>query len=169
MGPEHLHQTTTGETEGPDRAETHPRTGQVHGRETQRQVRKTWIVSLPASWREMLNRFVSSFHSLINESVWFVSTQRLEEARELSSWSQLRRSTWRYLKRLKDDGQEWLSSLKLWRGDIHLIEGERWKSSDISWFLLRIAKYEIIDFAPTGSSPIIVANLIFPSFLSYIL
>lgn len=51
------------------------------------------------------------------------NTQRLEEARELSSWRQFRRSTWRYLKRLKDDGQEWLSSLKLWRGDIHLIEG----------------------------------------------
>ncbi|XP_070832027.1 transmembrane channel-like protein 7 [Chaetodon trifascialis] len=51
------------------------------------------------------------------------NTQRLEEARELSSWSQLRRSTRRYLRRLRDDGQEWLSSLKLWRGDIHLIEG----------------------------------------------
>lgn len=51
------------------------------------------------------------------------NTQRLEEAGELSSWSQMRRSTWRYLRRLKDDGEEWLSSLKLWRGDIHLIEG----------------------------------------------
>ncbi|XP_040003250.1 transmembrane channel-like protein 7 [Xiphias gladius] len=49
--------------------------------------------------------------------------QRLEEARELSSWRQWRESTRRYLRRLKDDAQEWLSSLQLWRGDIHLIEG----------------------------------------------
>ncbi|XP_044044992.1 transmembrane channel-like protein 7 [Siniperca chuatsi] len=50
-------------------------------------------------------------------------TQRLEEAQELSSWSQMRRSTRRYLRRLRDEAQEWLSSLQLWRGDIHLIEG----------------------------------------------
>lgn len=54
-----------------------------------------------------------------------VRTQRLAEAGELSSWSQLRRSTRRYLRRLRDDGQEWLSSMKLWRGDIHVIEGEK--------------------------------------------
>ncbi|XP_034542714.1 LOW QUALITY PROTEIN: nodal modulator 1 [Notolabrus celidotus] len=51
------------------------------------------------------------------------NTQRLEEAKELSSWSHLRRSTRRYLRRFGDDAQEWLNSLKLWRGDIHLIEG----------------------------------------------
>nr|XP_020498466.1 LOW QUALITY PROTEIN: nodal modulator 1-like [Labrus bergylta] len=51
------------------------------------------------------------------------NTQRLEEARELSSWSHMRRSTRRHLRRLKDDVEEWLNSLKLWRGDIHLIEG----------------------------------------------
>ncbi|KAM3624208.1 uncharacterized protein V6R79_020676 [Siganus canaliculatus] len=51
------------------------------------------------------------------------NTQRLAEARTLSSWSQLRQSTRRHLRRLKEDSQEWLSSLKLWRGDIHLIEG----------------------------------------------
>ncbi|GAA6220279.1 nodal modulator 1-like [Lates japonicus] len=50
-------------------------------------------------------------------------TQRLEEDRELSSWRQWKQSTGRYLRRLKDDVQEWLSSLQLWRGDIHLIEG----------------------------------------------
>ncbi|XP_029355150.1 transmembrane channel-like protein 7 [Echeneis naucrates] len=50
-------------------------------------------------------------------------TQRLEEAQELSSWRLRRKNTRRYLRRLKDDAQEWLSSLKLWRGDIHLIEG----------------------------------------------
>ncbi|XP_022061267.1 transmembrane channel-like protein 7 [Acanthochromis polyacanthus] len=50
-------------------------------------------------------------------------TQRLEEAQELSNWRQWRRSSRRYLRRLKDDTQEWLSSMKLWRGDIHLIEG----------------------------------------------
>ncbi|XP_008281094.1 transmembrane channel-like protein 7 [Stegastes partitus] len=50
-------------------------------------------------------------------------TQRLEEARELSSWRQWRQSSHRYLKRLRDDAQEWMSSMKLWRGDIHLIEG----------------------------------------------
>ncbi|KAG7214542.1 hypothetical protein INR49_023057 [Caranx melampygus] len=49
--------------------------------------------------------------------------QRLEAAGDLSSWGQWRKSTRRYLKRLKDDAQEWLSSLQLWRGDIHLIEG----------------------------------------------
>lgn len=57
--------------------------------------------------------------------VFLASTQRLAEAQDLSSWSQLRQSTHRYMKRLKDDGQEWLSSMKLWRRDIHLIEGER--------------------------------------------
>uniref|UniRef100_A0A3B4X3V9 Transmembrane channel-like protein n=1 Tax=Seriola lalandi dorsalis TaxID=1841481 RepID=A0A3B4X3V9_SERLL len=36
---------------------------------------------------------------------------------------QWRQSTRRNLRRLKDDAQEWLSSLQLWRGDIHLIEG----------------------------------------------
>ncbi|TKS69140.1 Transmembrane channel-like protein 7 [Collichthys lucidus] len=51
------------------------------------------------------------------------NTQRMAEARELSSWSQLRQRTRRNLRRLREDGQEWLSSMKLWRGDIHLIEG----------------------------------------------
>ncbi|XP_056266148.1 transmembrane channel-like protein 7 [Pseudoliparis swirei] len=50
-------------------------------------------------------------------------TQRLEENRELSSLGQRVQSTRRYLRRLRDDAHEWLSSLKLWRGDIHLIEG----------------------------------------------
>lgn len=50
-------------------------------------------------------------------------TQRLEEAQELSNWRQWRRSSRRHLRRLRDDAQEWLSSMKLWRGDIHLIEG----------------------------------------------
>lgn len=50
-------------------------------------------------------------------------TQRLEEDRELSSFRQLKQSTRRYLRKLRDDAHEWLSSLKLWRGDIHLIEG----------------------------------------------
>ncbi|KAF1394792.1 hypothetical protein PFLUV_G00004830 [Perca fluviatilis] len=50
-------------------------------------------------------------------------TQRLEEARELSSLRQLRQSTRRHLRRLRDDAQAWLSWLKLWRGDIRLIEG----------------------------------------------
>ncbi|XP_061888745.1 transmembrane channel-like protein 7 [Entelurus aequoreus] len=48
---------------------------------------------------------------------------RLEENAELSSWRQWRQSTHTYLRRLQDDIHEWLSSLKLWRGDIHLIEG----------------------------------------------
>ncbi|KAM6942338.1 BOS complex subunit NOMO3-like [Lycodopsis pacificus] len=50
-------------------------------------------------------------------------TQRLEENRELSSFGQLKVSTRRCLRRLRDDVHEWLSSLKLWRGDIHMIEG----------------------------------------------
>uniref|UniRef100_A0A8C2WCF3 Transmembrane channel-like protein n=1 Tax=Cyclopterus lumpus TaxID=8103 RepID=A0A8C2WCF3_CYCLU len=53
----------------------------------------------------------------------YVRTQRLEENRELSSLGQRVQSTRRYLRRLGDDAHEWLSSLKLWRGDIHLIEG----------------------------------------------
>ncbi|XP_061844247.1 transmembrane channel-like protein 7 [Nerophis lumbriciformis] len=48
---------------------------------------------------------------------------RLEENAELSSWRQWRQSTHTYLRRLQDDIHEWLSSMKLWRGDIHLIEG----------------------------------------------
>nr|XP_033479681.1 nodal modulator 1 [Epinephelus lanceolatus] len=50
-------------------------------------------------------------------------TQRLEDDRELSRVTQLKHNTSRYLRRLKDDAQEWVNSLKLWRGDIHLIEG----------------------------------------------
>uniref|UniRef100_A0A3B3ZVZ5 Transmembrane channel-like protein n=1 Tax=Periophthalmus magnuspinnatus TaxID=409849 RepID=A0A3B3ZVZ5_9GOBI len=49
--------------------------------------------------------------------------QRLEEAGQLSSWSQWRESTRRYLRRLREDAHQWMSSLKLWRGDIHAIEG----------------------------------------------
>ncbi|XP_041840087.1 transmembrane channel-like protein 7 [Melanotaenia boesemani] len=49
--------------------------------------------------------------------------QRLEEAQELSSWRQWRKNTGRYLRRLRDDAQECLRSLELWRGDIHQIEG----------------------------------------------
>ncbi|KAK5899861.1 hypothetical protein CesoFtcFv8_009289 [Champsocephalus esox] len=51
------------------------------------------------------------------------NTQRLEEDRELSSLKQLEHSTRRHLRRLRDDVHQWLGSLKLWRGDIHLIEG----------------------------------------------
>lgn len=94
------------------------------------------IVSL-----EKLNRFypiyiyiffyrqlcLKSIMILNKQCAWLASTQRLAEALELSSFSQLRQSTRRYLRRLKDDSQEWLSSMKLWRGDIHLIEGERWE------------------------------------------
>ncbi|XP_061736974.1 transmembrane channel-like protein 7 [Nerophis ophidion] len=48
---------------------------------------------------------------------------RLEENAELSSWMQWRQSTHTYLRRLQDDIHEWMSSLKLWRGNIHQIEG----------------------------------------------
>ncbi|XP_056891025.1 BOS complex subunit NOMO1 [Takifugu flavidus] len=51
------------------------------------------------------------------------NTQRLAETQELSSWSQFRRSARRFLRRFKEDGEEWLDSVKLWRSDIHLIEG----------------------------------------------
>lgn len=49
--------------------------------------------------------------------------QRLVEAGKLSSWSQWRDNTSRYLKRLREDAHEWMSALTLWRGDIHAIEG----------------------------------------------
>ncbi|XP_028256161.1 LOW QUALITY PROTEIN: nodal modulator 1-like [Parambassis ranga] len=49
--------------------------------------------------------------------------QRLEEARDFSSWRQWRRSMRRYVRRLRDEANEWFSSLQLWRGDIHLIQG----------------------------------------------
>ncbi|XP_071770014.1 transmembrane channel-like protein 7 [Centroberyx gerrardi] len=49
--------------------------------------------------------------------------RRLEQDQELSNWRQWRQSTRRNLRRLREDAQERLSSLKLWRGDIHLIEG----------------------------------------------
>ncbi|KAM9819053.1 transmembrane channel-like protein 7 [Syngnathus typhle] len=48
---------------------------------------------------------------------------RLQEDAELSSWTQWRQSTHRYLRRLLDGVHEWLTALQLWRGDIHLIEG----------------------------------------------
>ncbi|XP_060939472.1 transmembrane channel-like protein 7 [Limanda limanda] len=50
-------------------------------------------------------------------------TQQLEEARDLSSWRQWKQNTGRNLRKLRDDAKDWLSSLQLWRGDIHLIEG----------------------------------------------
>lgn len=56
--------------------------------------------------------------------------QRLEQAKDLSSWSQCRQSTRRTLRRLKEDGFEMLSNLELWRGDIHVIEGKRVDASD---------------------------------------
>uniref|UniRef100_A0A8C7CJJ5 Transmembrane channel-like protein n=1 Tax=Oncorhynchus kisutch TaxID=8019 RepID=A0A8C7CJJ5_ONCKI len=49
--------------------------------------------------------------------------QRLEQAKDLSSWSQWRQGTRRTLRRLTEDGFEMLSNLELWRGDIHVIEG----------------------------------------------
>ncbi|CAK6962882.1 transmembrane channel-like protein 7 isoform X1 [Scomber scombrus] len=50
-------------------------------------------------------------------------TQCLENDQGLSSWRQWKQNTGRHLRRLRDDAQEWLSYLQLWRGDIHLIEG----------------------------------------------
>uniref|UniRef100_A0A8C8CAH8 Transmembrane channel-like protein n=1 Tax=Oncorhynchus tshawytscha TaxID=74940 RepID=A0A8C8CAH8_ONCTS len=49
--------------------------------------------------------------------------QRLEQAKDLSSWIQWRQGTRRTLRRLTEDGFEMLSNLELWRGDIHVIEG----------------------------------------------
>uniref|UniRef100_A0A669CUU7 Transmembrane channel-like protein n=1 Tax=Oreochromis niloticus TaxID=8128 RepID=A0A669CUU7_ORENI len=51
--------------------------------------------------------------------------QCAEDAQKLSSWQQWRQSTRKYLRRMRDESEEWLNSLKLWRGDIHLIEGKR--------------------------------------------
>uniref|UniRef100_A0A146S3B0 Transmembrane channel-like protein n=1 Tax=Fundulus heteroclitus TaxID=8078 RepID=A0A146S3B0_FUNHE len=49
--------------------------------------------------------------------------QRLGEHQGLSSWGQWRQNTRRSLKRLRDDAREIFSSMKLWRRDIHQIEG----------------------------------------------
>lgn len=51
------------------------------------------------------------------------NVERMEQARDLSSWKQWRQNTHHSLKRLKEDCMELLSRLKLWRGDIHVIEG----------------------------------------------
>lgn len=75
--------------------------------------------------RGRLTRFYLEFYSMPAMFVFLASTQRLAEAQELSSWRQFRQSSRRFLKRLKEDGEEWLGSVKLWRSDIHLIEGER--------------------------------------------
>ncbi|XP_054634911.1 transmembrane channel-like protein 7 [Dunckerocampus dactyliophorus] len=48
---------------------------------------------------------------------------RLQEDGELNSWRQWRQSTFRYLRRLQDNVHDWMTSLQLWRSDIHLIEG----------------------------------------------
>ncbi|XP_041958584.1 LOW QUALITY PROTEIN: nodal modulator 1 [Alosa sapidissima] len=48
---------------------------------------------------------------------------RLEQDRRRHGWSQWQRSMRRSLRRLRDDGMDWLRSLELWRGDIHMIEG----------------------------------------------
>lgn len=49
--------------------------------------------------------------------------QRRVEAGQLSKWSKWRENTSRHLRRLRDDTQERMSSLQLWRADIHTIEG----------------------------------------------
>lgn len=67
---------------------------------------------------------ICACNMILNKHTCLVSTQRRAEAGELSTWSKMRQNTRRYLKRLKDDSHEWLNSMKLWRGDIHLIEGE---------------------------------------------
>ncbi|XP_043114295.1 transmembrane channel-like protein 7 isoform X1 [Puntigrus tetrazona] len=49
--------------------------------------------------------------------------QRLQQGGALSGWGLWRLNVHRSLKRLKEDGMDVLSSLQLWRADIHLIEG----------------------------------------------
>ncbi|XP_043969623.1 transmembrane channel-like protein 7 [Gambusia affinis] len=49
--------------------------------------------------------------------------QRKEERKDLSSCRQWRAGARRYMKRLTDDAHAFLSSMKLWRADIHQIEG----------------------------------------------
>nr|XP_057919983.1 transmembrane channel-like protein 7 [Doryrhamphus excisus] len=48
---------------------------------------------------------------------------RRQEDGALNSWRQWRQSTFRYLRRLQDNIHDWMTSLQLWRSDIHLIEG----------------------------------------------
>ena len=50
--------------------------------------------------------------------------QRREQDRRLGGWSQWQRSMRRSLRRMRDDGLDLLRGLELWRGDIHVIEGE---------------------------------------------
>lgn len=49
--------------------------------------------------------------------------ERSEKNQDLNSWRQWRQSARRYVRRMKDDFETFLSSMKLWRGDIHQIEG----------------------------------------------
>lgn len=49
--------------------------------------------------------------------------QRLQQGGDLTGWGLWRLNVHRSLKRLKEDGMDVLSSLQLWRADIHLIEG----------------------------------------------
>ncbi|XP_051994291.1 transmembrane channel-like protein 7 [Xyrauchen texanus] len=49
--------------------------------------------------------------------------QRLQQGGAVTGWGLWRLNVGRSLKRLKDDGMEVMSSLQLWRADIHLIEG----------------------------------------------
>ncbi|ROJ94328.1 Transmembrane channel-like protein 7 [Anabarilius grahami] len=49
--------------------------------------------------------------------------QRLQQGGALTGWGLWRLNVRRSLKRLKEDGMDVLSSLQLWRADIHLIEG----------------------------------------------
>lgn len=50
--------------------------------------------------------------------------KRLKKTEDLSSWRQWRQSSRVYVRRLKEAAEVLLSSLQLWRGDIHQIEGE---------------------------------------------
>lgn len=81
------------------------------------------------AWQKNILFKIASFQSSDmfenKQCAWLTSTQRLAEAQELNRWRQMRQSIHRYLRRMREDGQERLSSIKLWRGDIHLIEGER--------------------------------------------
>ncbi|XP_066546008.1 BOS complex subunit NOMO1 [Amia ocellicauda] len=50
--------------------------------------------------------------------------QRIEQCKDLKSWEQWRLSVRRSWKRFREETSEVLSTLELWRGDIHVIEGK---------------------------------------------
>ncbi|XP_016114940.1 transmembrane channel-like protein 7 [Sinocyclocheilus grahami] len=82
-----------------------------------------WVEQKPVHGGEELKP-VRELPKSMQEKRW-EKQQRLQQGDTLTGWGLWRLNVHRSLKRLKEDGMDVLSSLQLWRAEIHLIEGQR--------------------------------------------